>query len=115
TSKDQFPGFPGHTEYFRAFYNRPELGMFFSSPKLKVLLLSDHVPINKLSQLMTEEIIYSRLAAAITTLQKWSWPIKRILISGLNPHAGEQGLIGHEDPRIAAAISRVRSKFKLDV
>ncbi len=115
TSKDQFPGFPGHTEYFRAFYRRPELGMFFSSPKLKLLLLSDHVPINKLSQLMTEEIIYSRLAAAITTFQKWNWPIKCILVSGLNPHAGEQGLIGHEDPRIAAAISRISSKFKLDI
>src|SRR5690606_12710547 len=87
TSKDQFPGFPGHTEYFRTFYKRPELGMFFSSPKLKVLLLSDHVPINKLSQLMTEEIIYSRLVAAIATLQKWSWPVRRILVSGLNPHA----------------------------
>lgn len=115
TSKDQFPGFPGHTEYFRAFYRSPELGMFFSSPKLKLLLLSDHVPINKLSQLMTEEIIYSRLAAAITTFQKWNWPIKRILVSGLNPHAGEQGLIGHEDPRIGAAISRISSKFKLDI
>lgn len=115
TSKDQFPGYPGHTEYFRAFYNRQELGMFFSSPKLKVLLLSDHVPINKLSQLMTEEIIYSRLTAAITTLQKWKWPIKRILVSGFNPHAGEQGLIGHEDPRIAAAIARIRSKFEIDI
>lgn len=115
TSKDQFPGFPGHTEYFRAFYHRPELGMFFSSPKLKVLLLSDHVAINKLSQLLTEKIIYSRLAAAITALQNWEWPIKRILVSGLNPHAGEQGLIGHEDPRIATAITSLRSKFKIDI
>lgn len=115
TSKDQFPGFAGHTEYFRAFYHRPELGMFFSSPKMQVLLLSDHVPVNKLSEIMTEELIYSRLHTALKTLKKWSWPVKRILVSGLNPHAGENGLIGDEDTRISAAIRRLKVEFKLDI
>lgn len=115
TSKDQFPGYPGHTEYFRAFYHRPELGMFFSSPKLQVLLLSDHVPVSKLSETMTEELIYSRLFAALKTLQQWNWPTKRILVSGLNPHAGEKGLIGNEDQRIDAAIKRLINKLKLDI
>jgi 4-hydroxythreonine-4-phosphate dehydrogenase len=114
-SKDQFPGYPGHTEYFRAFYHRPELGMFFSSPKLQVLLLSDHVPVNELSTVMTEELIYKRLKTAVKTLQQWNWPTKRILISGLNPHAGENGLIGHEDKRVTAAIKRLRSELKLDM
>jgi 4-hydroxythreonine-4-phosphate dehydrogenase len=115
TSKDQFPGFPGHTEYFRAFYKKSDLGMFFSSPKLQVLLLSDHVAINRLSDIMTEELIYQRLKNAISTLKSWSWPTKRILISGFNPHAGEQGLIGNEDQRITAAINRLRSELKLDM
>lgn len=115
TSKDQFPGFAGHTEYFRAFYHRPELGMFFSSPKLQVLLLSDHLPVNQLSMVMTEDIIYERLLLALNTLSKWNWPIKKILISGLNPHAGENGLIGHEDQRVTAAIKRLASKTKLDM
>lgn len=115
TSKDQFPGFAGHTEYFRSFYNRSELGMFFSSPKLQVLLLSDHVAVSDLSKLMTEELIYQRLLSAIKTLESWNWPIKRILISGINPHAGEQGLIGNEDVRITKAIKRLKTKIKLDV
>lgn len=115
TSKDQFPGYPGHTEYFRAFYNKPELGMFFSSPRLQVLLLSDHVAVKDLSKLMTEDLIYKRLLSAIKTLESWNWPTKRILISGMNPHAGEQGLIGDEDARITKAIKRLRSKVKLDV
>jgi 4-hydroxythreonine-4-phosphate dehydrogenase len=115
TSKDQFPGYPGHTEYFRAFYHRPELGMFFSSPGLRVLLLSDHVAIKNLSEIMTEDLIYDRLKTALTTLQKWSWPTKRILVSGFNPHAGENGLIGHEDKRITAAIKRLTRKLKIDV
>lgn len=52
TSKDQFPGYPGHTEYFRQFYRRPDLGMFFSSPGLQALLLSDHVSIKELPSLV---------------------------------------------------------------
>lgn len=115
TSKDQFPGFAGHTEYFRDFYHRPDLGMFFSSPKLQVLLLSDHLPINQLSQVMTEDLIYSRLHLAINSLIKWGWPLNKILVSGLNPHAGENGLIGNEDVRIKLVLKRLRSKFKLDM
>lgn len=115
TSKDQFPGFAGHTEYFRAFYHRPEMGMFFSSPKLQVLLLSDHLPLNQLSMVMTEDIIYERLLLSLSTLSKWDWPIKKILISGFNPHAGENGLIGHEDQRVSAAIKRLASKTKIDM
>lgn len=115
TSKDQFPGFPGHTEYFRDFYHRNELGMFFSSPNLQVLLLSDHVPVNALSEVMTEDLIYRRLSCALQTLSQWGRPIKRVLVSGFNPHAGENGLIGHEDERITAAMKRLRTKFKLDM
>lgn len=115
TSKDQFPGFAGHTEYFRAAYKKPELGMFFSSPKLQVLLLSDHVAVNKLSETLTENVIYDRLFIAVKTLEKWNWPTKRILISGFNPHAGENGLIGNEDQRISTALKRLASKIKIDM
>lgn len=115
TSKDQFPGYPGHTEYFRAFYHKPELGMFFSSPRLKALLLSDHVAISKLSETLTQELIQKRLDEALKTLKKWNWPINRVLVSGLNPHAGENGLIGNEDSRITAAIKHLSKKYQFDI
>ena len=115
TSKDQFPGYPGHTEYFRAFYHRPELGMFFSSPKLQVLLLSDHVSIKSLPEVMTEELIYARLKEAIQTLGRWNWPLHNILVSGLNPHSGENGLIGDEDQRITRAIKRLSANLKTQI
>ncbi len=115
TSKDQFPGFPGHTEYFRSHYKQSDLGMYFSSPKLQVLLLSDHVPVNALSEIMTEELIYTRLKTAIESLQKWSWPIPRVIVSGMNPHAGENGLIGHEDMRIKLAVKRIKSELKIEM
>lgn len=115
TAKDQFPYHAGHTEYFRDYYQRPDLGMFFSSPSLMVLLLSDHVPVNKLSEVMSEDLIFNRLDTACRALENWRWPLERILVSGLNPHAGESGLIGTEDARVSRAINRLRDKTKYDV
>lgn len=115
TSKDQFKKSAGHTEYFRQFYHRPDLGMFFSSPKLQVLLLTDHLPISSLSAALTEEMIFTKLKQNLENLAEWNWPTKRILISGLNPHAGENGMLGSEDQRVTDAIKRLRSKTKFDV
>lgn len=108
TSKDEFPGYPGHTEFFRSHFKNPDLGMYFSSPGLQVLLLTDHVAIKDLPEVLTEELVTRRLRLAIKTLRKWDWPIERILVAGLNPHAGEGGLIGKEDDRIRKAIARLR-------
>lgn len=115
TSKDEFTGYPGHTEYFRSHYKNPDLGMFFSSPDLKVLLVTDHVAIHDLSSTLTEELIFSRISLAVKTLKSWQWPIDRILVSGLNPHAGEGGLIGNEDYRVKMAIERLRVEEDLNV
>jgi 4-hydroxythreonine-4-phosphate dehydrogenase len=43
------------------------------------------------------------------------WPVKRVFISGLNPHAGENGLIGNEDARVSSAIKRLRSNLKIEM
>ena len=115
TSKDQFPSYPGHTEYFRSFYKNQDLGMFFSSPDLRVLLITDHVAVHDLSDILTEELIYRRISQAVKTLKSWQWPIGRILVSGLNPHAGEGGLIGNEDPRVKHAIDRLRVEEDLNM
>lgn len=116
TSKDQFPmGLAGHTEYFRSFYRRSDLGMFFSSPDLKVLLLSDHLALKDVPEKLSEKEIYQRLETAVKTLKEWDWPIERILVSGLNPHAGEGGLLGKEDARVNKAVERLTSKHKLKV
>lgn len=115
TSKDQLKQAAGHTEYFRKHYKIPELGMFFSSPELQVLLMTDHVAIKDLSEVLTEEMMYQKLKNNLAVLKSWKWPTERILISGLNPHAGESGMIGKEDERISRAIKRLSNKDKYDV
>ncbi len=115
TSKDQFPKGAGHTEYFRTHYEKEELGMYFSSPTIKLLLISDHIPLSQVSTSLTEEVIYQRLKSALKSLKDWRWPIDQVLIAGFNPHAGEKGLIGDEDERVNMVINRLRSEvpFKM--
>jgi 4-hydroxythreonine-4-phosphate dehydrogenase len=115
TSKDQFPGFAGHTEYFRHVYRKPELGMFFSSPGMQMLLVTDHVAVNQLPEVLTEERIFQSLTHAQQTLRQWQWPFSRFLVAGLNPHAGENGLIGDEDKRVSQAVKRVSDKTIFDI
>jgi 4-hydroxythreonine-4-phosphate dehydrogenase len=115
TSKDQFPSDPGHTEFFRRHYHRPELGMFFASKGLNLLLITDHKPISSISNELGQQTILSRIEQALKALKGWDWPINRIFIAGLNPHAGEEGLIGTEDERVAWAVKKIRSKYPYDV
>lgn len=115
TSKDQFPSHPGHTEYFRDRYHNPDLGMFFSSPDLRVLLLTDHTAIKDLPETLTEELMYRRIRLSLKTLLSWGRELPRVLVSGLNPHAGEGGLIGNEDSRIPRVLERLRLEEDLIV
>lgn len=115
TSKDQFPGFAGHTEYFRHFYRQPDLGMFFSSEELQILLVTDHVSIKKLPSILTHKKIYNVIKNSINTLHNWDWPIGKILVSGLNPHAGEGGLIGDEDAEVQNAVKQLHDKDKFNI
>lgn len=115
TSKDQFPGFAGHTEYFRHAYKKTELGMFFSSPGMQMLLITDHVAINNLSEVLTEERIFKSLENAYLVLSKWHWPFADFIVAGINPHAGENGLIGSEDKRVSQAIRRMQNKYGLTI
>lgn len=110
TSKDQLDGHAGHTEYFRHFYRAKDLGMFFLSPALKVLLITDHVAVSMLSKIVTKERIAAIVSTAQRTLNEWGIASPRFLISGLNPHAGEGGIIGSEDTRVSQAIKQISDK-----
>jgi 4-hydroxythreonine-4-phosphate dehydrogenase len=116
SSKDQFPkGLNGHTEFFRSYFQNDHLGMFFSSERKKVLLITDHIPVSALGTTLTTSLIENRILTSIKELKSWHIEFDRIFISGLNPHCGEDGLIGNEDFRISKAIERLKDKSKLPV
>lgn len=112
TSKDQLDSQAGHTEYFRHYYQNKHIPMFFYGPDYQVLLLSDHEPIHKLSSLLKKDYLNQKLTLTLDAMKKWSFPLSRVLISGLNPHAGEGGILGHEEDELKMILPQLRQKYK---
>ena len=99
--------FPGHTEFLRERTGVPEVTMVMSAETtplggpLRVALVTVHVPLRTVPQLLTEDLIVRRAAIAARGLRDW-WGISapRLAFAGLNPHASEGGLFGDEEARI---------------
>ena len=110
-----FP-FPGQTEFYARNFNlkNDQVTMCLVGPKLRVALASTHISLRRaVSGLTTATIVRAGLHLA-ELLQKMGIRRPRIAVCGLNPHAGEGGLFGHEDRRIVApAVQRLREKARL--
>lgn len=100
--------FLGHTEFLRARFDNENLGMFFSSPRLNVLLLTDHLALKDVPASLTPKLFFGRLNTSLRSLRSLEPNISRVLVAGLNPHAGEGGLLGKEENRLLAALKKVR-------
>ena len=90
--------FTGHTEFFEQITNSPKVVMMLATQGLKVALATTHVPLRKVSDLITPELLTSVISILEQDL-KQDFNIKnpKILVAGLNPHAGESGHMGTED------------------
>ncbi|MGE4506668.1 MAG: 4-hydroxythreonine-4-phosphate dehydrogenase PdxA [Desulfovibrionaceae bacterium] len=104
--------FPGHTEFLaaRAGLSPDGVCMHLCGPRLRVSLVTTHHPLADVPKLITGEKILSclRQTADFLGALKLSGPIA---VCGLNPHAGEQGRLGHEEEEIIApAIAQARAQ-----
>ena len=90
--------FTGHTEYLRDYCGRKEVVMMLATEDLRVALVTTHLPLREVADSITPERI-SRVARILDHDLKHFFAIKnpRILVAGLNPHAGEGGHLGHEE------------------
>lgn len=102
--------FKGHTDYLQDRFKANEVVMFMVSSVLRVGLVCEHVPLNKVASLITQERILSKLKAMHTSLvEDFNITNPRIAVLGLNPHAGDNGLIGNEEiDIISPAIKSAR-------
>jgi 4-hydroxy-L-threonine phosphate dehydrogenase PdxA len=100
--------FLGHTEYLRARYKTEALGMFFASPHLDVLLLTDHLPLAQVGTTLTAKYLKAKLQASLSHLRQLEPHLKRALVAGVNPHAGEGGLLGREEARLTSTLSAIK-------
>lgn len=104
--------FPGHTEYFAKNFGGGEALMLMVSDILKVGVVTGHVPLSKVTSLISKEAILSKLAILNKTLiEDFAIRKPRIAVLGLNPHAGDNGLLGNEEQTIIIpALEEARSK-----
>ncbi|MGM0634701.1 MAG: 4-hydroxythreonine-4-phosphate dehydrogenase PdxA [Bacteroidota bacterium] len=92
--------FPGHTDYFAEKLKGDNM-MFMVSESIRVGLLTDHVPVKDVAQHITPELIQKKVQIMNASLRK-DFKIRRpkIAVLGINPHSGDNGVIGDEDQRV---------------
>ena len=103
--------FPGHTDYLAKALNGKSL-MFMVSNELRVGLLTDHVPLKDASSAITEDLINEKIGTVIKSLkQDFGIRKPKVAVLAINPHAGDNGVIGNEDDTI---LKPALEKIKLD-
>ncbi|BFM50826.1 4-hydroxythreonine-4-phosphate dehydrogenase PdxA [Marinomonas sp. THO17] len=104
--------FSGHTEFFQQQCRSPHVVMMLASDVMKVALVTTHLPLKEVSNAITEETIRKVALALHQDLQsKFGIAKPRILVCGLNPHAGEDGHLGNEEIQvIGPALDRLRNE-----
>ena len=104
--------FAGHTEYLQQEFEADEVVMFMISSFVKVGVLTGHIPISEVPVNITEENILKHLKVMNQSLlSDFGIRKPRIAVLGLNPHAGDNGVIGIEDKEIIApAIAKANEQ-----
>jgi 4-phospho-D-threonate 3-dehydrogenase / 4-phospho-D-erythronate 3-dehydrogenase len=102
--------FSGHTEYIAELCGVPESWMLLANDRMRVIHVSTHVPLRRACSLDPARI-QRTIELGHDALVQMGVPAPRIAVCGLNPHAGENGLLGEEDaqfiaPAVAAAKER---------
>ena len=101
--------FSGHTDYLEARFQAKAL-MMLVSDQMRMALATVHIPISEVSEALSEDLIVSRLQSLAKSLKDdFHLPKGKIAVLALNPHAGDQGVIGTEDDEmVLPAIEKAK-------
>ena len=103
--------YPGQTEFFAARWGGEPV-MAFCGGKLRVVLATWHIPLHEVPRRLGPHLLRRAAAAADTLCRAEGVAAPRIGVCGLNPHAGEEGLLGHEErDLIDPALDHLRAEF----
>ena len=101
------PDFPytGHTPFLKEKFGAKEVLMLLYADDLRVALVTEHVPVSKVSGLLTKELLTAKLTLLRESLVRDFGKDKpRIAVLGLNPHAGDEGHIGDEEGMVIKPV-----------
>ena len=94
-------GFPGHTEFIQNAFGVKDVAMFMVSHRLKLAVVTGHIPLKDVASSITEEKILSKLRLLNSSLkQDFVIDQPKIAVLSLNPHSGDGGLLGTEEQDI---------------
>lgn len=114
--------YPGHTELLAERFGTPDAKMFFHCPlgpapgrpenhSLNVVLVTVHVPLVKVPSMLTMGLVLDAIRAGARACEALGIAKPRIAVCGLNPHAGENGLLGREEQEfVTPAIELAREE-----
>jgi len=93
--------FTGHTPFLKKFFNVNDVVMMLCSGNFRVALVTEHLPVREVAQQITRETILNKLSILHQSLiRDFGIEKPKIAVLGLNPHAGDEGLIGKEEEEI---------------
>ena len=93
--------FRGHTEYLQYVTKSSEVLMVLSNPKMRIGLVTTHIPISNVPEKLTQELILNKARIFLKGLHNFFGITNpHICVLALNPHAGENGTIGNEEKKI---------------
>ncbi|MCC6836987.1 MAG: 4-hydroxythreonine-4-phosphate dehydrogenase PdxA [Bacteroidia bacterium] len=104
--------FPGHTEYLDEKFGKGNSLMFLVSDDLRVAVVTGHIPVTRVAQELTTEKILKKIQLLNKSLiQDFAIRKPKIAVLGLNPHAGDNGVIGNEEKNIIIpAIDKAKAE-----
>ncbi|HKK59625.1 MAG TPA: 4-hydroxythreonine-4-phosphate dehydrogenase PdxA [Salinivirga sp.] len=104
--------FPGHTEYLQKQFNSEDVLMLMVFNELRVGVVTGHIPLKDAPETLTKDLVYSKIKVLHESLLKdFALSKGKIAVLGLNPHAGDNGIIGTEDRDIIQpAIEKARQE-----
>jgi 4-hydroxythreonine-4-phosphate dehydrogenase len=110
---DEF-NFTGHTPFLKVVAGANDVLMLLYAMNLRVALVTEHISIKTVAQSITKEVILSKLNLLHASLRRdFGIDKPRIAVLGLNPHAGDEGLIGNEEEQIIQPAIREAKQNKL--
>ena len=105
----------GHTECLAALTGAAHVRMLFYSSRLTVALSTVHIPIADVSKMLTKECLRVTIELTHKELPHFGVDQPRLVVSGLNPHAGEEGLMGDEEQRVITPVVQECRRLGIDV
>ena len=106
--------YTGHTPFLRDFFGAEDVVMLMVAENMRVALLSEHVPVKDVATYVTQENILRKLKILVPALKRdFGVDRPKIAVLALNPHAGDEGLIGKEEQEIIKPAIAVAQQLNI--